>query len=66
MTIGEKWLYEVRLIHDIVVLPTAIFQGGKRKNTHSLTKTIKITYPAYPDKNYATNTLLKTKCVLIR
>ena len=25
---GKKWLYEVRIIHYIAVLPTAIFSGG--------------------------------------
>ena len=25
----EKWLYEIRIIHLIVVLPVAIFPGGK-------------------------------------
>ena len=33
-----KWLYEVRTIHYIVVLPIGIFQG--KKGGHSLTVTI--------------------------
>ena len=30
MTSGGKWLYEVRIIHYIVILPIAIFRGRGR------------------------------------
>ena len=40
---GEKWLYEVRTIRYIVVLPIVIFPGeggGGGEGDHSLTDTI--------------------------
>ena len=33
-SLGEKWLFEARIIHDIVVLPVAIFRGNGG-NPHS-------------------------------
>ena len=44
MTMGEKWLHEVRIIHYIVVLPVAIFTrggGGGGGMEHSLTAPLK-------------------------
>ena len=42
MTMGEKWLSEIQIIHYIVALPIATFPQGKGKN-HCLYGGFKLT-----------------------
>ena len=54
MIMGEKWLYEDRTFHYIVVLPIGIFQGwgrgGREQGMRGRGKTHSLTVAAYIDK----------------
>ena len=58
---GEKWLYEVRIIQCIVVLPIAIFPGGKWEGDHSLT----VTTISQPRRNMPNIYMYQIRCKLL-